>query len=169
MRRTRSLTAALAAMLLAAAPATALAHAELVSSRPAADSVLDTAPGEVVVSFDSELDPDTSSLQVLATDGTLIGEGGVDLDVAHRNVLRVSVSLPGDGEYRVTWAAGSIDGHVESGAFAFRIGAAPTMGVANTALPIPSPDLAAIGAVLLLLGAAVAIGLGVRGRRRSAR
>jgi methionine-rich copper-binding protein CopC len=155
MRRTRSLTAA--AMLLFALPATALAHAELVSSQPAASSVLETGPDEVAVTFDSELDPDASSLQVLAADGTVIGEGGVDLDVADRNVLRAPVSISRDGAYSVVWTAASIDGHVESGAFGFQVGTAPTSAVANTALPAPRPNPGVIGAFLLALSGAIVV------------
>jgi methionine-rich copper-binding protein CopC len=163
MRRIRSVTAA--AMLLVALPATALAHAELVSSRPAADSVLDTGPEEVVVTFDSELDPDASSLQVLAADGAVIAEGGVDLDVADRNVLRAEASISRDGAYSVVWTAASIDGHVESGEFGFQVGPPPTNGVANTALPAPVPNPGVIGALLLALSA----GIVVRRQRATAR
>ena len=155
MPRTRWLTPVFVALLLAAQPAAALAHAELVSSQPAADSVLDTAPEDVVVTFDSELDPDTSSLQVLGADGAVVADGGVDLDLPDRNVLRARVSIPRDGAYSVRWVAASIDGHLETGEFAFRVGTAPTPGVADTALPAPSPNLAVIGAILLALAGAI--------------
>ena len=156
MPRIRSLLAPLAALLIAALPAAALAHAELASSQPAADEMLDAPPREVVVTFDSELDPDTSEIKVVAADGTIVGEGGVDLDVADRNVLRAAVSITADGQYHVTWSAGSIDGHVGSGEFGFRVGSEPTADVANTALPLPKPDVAAMGACLLLLALALA-------------
>ena len=162
MRRTGSMTAA--AMLLFAIPATALAHAELVSSRPAADSVLDTGPDEVIVTFDSELDPDASSLQVLAADGTVVADGGVDLDVAERNVLRAAVSISRDGAYSVVWSAGSIDGHVESGQFGFQVGS-PPKAVADTALPAPPLNPAVIGAALLALSGAI-VGLRQRATAR---
>jgi methionine-rich copper-binding protein CopC len=163
--RPRFVLAPFAALLLAALPAAALAHAELVSSQPAADEVLDTPPSSVVVTFDSELDPDTSEIVVADADGTIVGEGGVDLDVADRNVLRAAASMTGDDEYHVTWSAGSIDGHVASGEFAFRVGPEPTAGVANTALPVPGSGTAAVGALLLL----VALALAVRELRRASR
>ncbi|HEU4864347.1 MAG TPA: copper resistance CopC family protein [Candidatus Limnocylindria bacterium] len=165
MPRPRFVLAPFAALLLAALPAAALAHAEVVSSQPAADEVLDTPPSSVVVTFDSELDPDTSEIVVADADGTIVGEGGVDLDVADRNVLRAAASMTGDGEYHVTWSAGSIDGHVGSGEFAFRVGPEPTAGVANTALPVPGSGTAAVGALLLL----VALALAVRELRRASR
>jgi methionine-rich copper-binding protein CopC len=154
-----------AALLLAALSTAALAHAELVSSQPAAGEVLDTPPSSVVVTFESELDPDTSEIEVADADGTIVGEGGVDLDVADRNVLRAAASMTGDGEYHVAWSAGSIDGHVGSGEFAFRVGPEPTAGVANTALPVPGSGTAAVGALLLL----VALALAVRELRRASR
>ena len=74
-------------------------------------------------------------IEVTDADGTLVGTGGVDLDIADRNVLSASVTITGDGEYHVTWSAGSIDGHLGSGEFAFRVGPEPTRDVADTALP----------------------------------
>jgi methionine-rich copper-binding protein CopC len=163
--RPRFVLAPFAALLLAALPAAALAHAEVVSSQPAADEVLDTPPSSVVVTFDSELDPDTSEIVVADADGTIVGEGGVDLDVADRNVLRAAASMTGDGEYHVTWSAGSIDGHVGYVEFAFRVCPEPTAGVAITALPVPGFGTAAVGALLLL----VALALAVRELRRASR
>lgn len=154
--RTRPSIAIVLALFLTAIPATALGHAELVGSRPASDAVLEAPPHEVVVSFDAELDPDTSHLEVAGSDGIVVGEGGVDLDVADRNVLRATVAIPGAGEYRVSWTAGSIDGHVETGAFTFRVDAAATAGVADTALPGPSPDGVLLGAILVAVAAALA-------------
>ena len=134
--------------------------------------MMDTEPGaspcrvpSVVVSFDSELDPDTSEIVVADADGSIVGEGGVDLDVADRNVLRAAVSMTRDGEYRVTWSAGSIDGHVGSGEFAFRVGPEPTAGVANTALPMRGSGTAAIGVLLL----SMALALAARELRRASR
>ena len=164
MRRTRWPTPVFVALLLAAQPAAALAHAALVSSQPAANSVLETAPEDVAVTFDSELDPDASSLQVLAADGAVVADGGVDLDVPDRNVLRAPVSIARDGAYTVRWVAASIDGHVETGEFAFRVGTAPTPGVADTALPVPSPNPAVIGAILVALAGAIVL----LGRRSTA-
>lgn len=156
MPRIRPIVATVAAVLLAALPAATLAHAELASSRPAADAVLQAPPSEVVLTFDSELDPDTSSLVVTDAAGDSVGEGGVDLDVADRNVLHAAVDIPDDGAYEVSWTAGSIDGHVESGTFAFRVGTP----VADTALPAPSTAPMLVGA--LLVGAAA---LAVAARR----
>lgn len=165
MPRPRFVLAPVAALLLAALSTAALAHAELVSSQPAAGEVLDTPPSSVVVTFESELDPDTSEIEVADADGTIVGEGGVDLDVADRNVLRAPVSMTGAGEYHVRWSAGSIDGHVGSGEFAFRVGPEPTADVADTALPVRASGTAAIGVLLLL----VALALAARELRRASR
>ena len=161
MPRTRSIIATAAGVLLAALPAATLAHAELTSSRPAADAVLETPPTEVVVTFVSELDPDTSALVVTDPADVPVGEGTVDLDVADRNVLVAAVNITGDGEYEVSWTAGSIDGHVESDTFVFRVG----MHTADTALPAPPSGGVVVGTLLLLMAAA----LGLRQRRRSER
>lgn len=159
MVRIRSIIATVAGFLLAALPAAALAHAERVSSQPAADTVLETPPTVVIVTFDSDLDPDTSDLVVTDAAGEPVGAGGVDLDVADRNVLAAAVNVTEEGEYEVSWTAGSIDGHVESGTFVFRVGARN----ADTALPAPSTGPILAGALLL----AVAVALSLRQWRMS--
>ena len=139
-----------AAALLASMPALALAHAELVSSQPAAAASLDEPPAELVVTFDGELDPDGSSLVAIGPGGAEVAAGGVDLEVAERNVLRAALRSDGQGEYVVSWVAASIDGHVEEGSFAFEVMADATPPSPDTALPRPAgPGPAA--AVLLAL------------------
>lgn len=118
MRHIRPLAVAgvLAASL--ALPAAAWAHAELVSSDPAAGESLDEAPTEVTLTFDGELDPE-SGFMVADAEGNEVGTGELDLDVAERNVLRGAVAITEPGVYTVAFTAISEDGHAEEGSFAF--------------------------------------------------
>ena len=146
----------LAAALLAV-PSTVLAHAELVTAEPAADAVLATAPDAVTITFDDELDADGSQLVVIGPGGADAGSGGVDLDVAERNVLTASLSTSADGEYTVEWTAQSADGHQERGGHTFRVGASMGTTAPDTALSRSMP-LAPIGAALVVVAAVVALG-----------
>lgn len=144
---------AVAGMLLAPIPVAA--HAELVSSSPAADAELETPPTEVVVVFDGELDPQVSELVVTDAGGAVVGGGEVDLQVAERNELRGAVDIDGPGTYTVSWTAAAADGHAEEGAFAFTVLDAEDSGESpDTALPRTGDiGLAAILGLLLVLAA----------------
>lgn len=107
------------ALVLGAVPAVAAAHVELESSSPAAGANLDAAPTEVTLTFDGELDPDGSSFTVVDHHGEEVGGGGVDLDVADRNVLTGPVTIGEPGVYTVEWTVLGVDGHEISGEFSF--------------------------------------------------
>ena len=167
----RILTAAATIAALLAVPAAVLGHVELVSSLPAVGENLDTAPTEVSVTFDDELDPDLSGFSVTDADGTEVGSGEVDLTVAGRNVLTGTVTITDPGIYTVSYSVVGIDGHPIEGTFSFGYNAdeqipPPTGGEEeenpDTALPRPPLPLTSIlGAVLLVVG-------GVLGARRLA-
>jgi methionine-rich copper-binding protein CopC len=158
-------------MSLLALPTVALAHVELISSSPAAGADLDTAPTEVTVTFDDELDPDKSSFTVTDADGKVVGTGEVDLTVADRNVMTGTVTITDPGVYTVGYTVAGVDGHVLGGAFSFGYNAveeipAPTGGEEDehpdTALPKPELPVTAVAGLLL-------IGLGtLLGARRAA-
>jgi methionine-rich copper-binding protein CopC len=165
MRRIRLVPITAAVTLLLTLPAAVSAHAELVSSDPAPGDRLDEAPSEVTVTFDGELAPESGFI-VTDADGHEVGAGGLDLDVAERNVLRGAVTITEPGVYTVAWTAVSDDDHPEEGSFTFGYDANPTATstAPNTALRRPVDDpLVRIGVVLLLLAATTA------GRRLAAR
>jgi methionine-rich copper-binding protein CopC len=147
-------TAALLAM-----PAVVLGHVELTDSSPAAGENLESAPTEVTLTFDDELDPSLSSFTVTDADGNEVGSGEVDLTVADRNVLRGSVTITNPGVYTVGYSVAGIDGHQIGGAFSFGydhddVIPEPTEEEhPDTALPSPGvPVTPVLGGILLLLG-----------------
>ena len=112
MRRpARLLLITLATVALLALPAVVSAHVELISSSPEAGANLDSAPTEVTVTFDDEVDPDHSSFTVTDADGNEVGSGEVDLTVADRNVLRGDVTISDPGVYTVNYTVAGVDGH----------------------------------------------------------
>ncbi len=122
MHRNSSLRVPVAAGLalaLATVPALALGHVALVSSDPEAGANLDTAPTEVTLTFDGELDPDGSGFTVADHHGDEVGSGELDLDVADRNVVTGPVTIDEPGVYTVEWAVLGTDGHEITGSFSF--------------------------------------------------
>jgi methionine-rich copper-binding protein CopC len=127
-------------------------HAKLISSEPAADSVLSTSPSEIRMVFSEELVFNTTA-QLFGEDGQPIETppGAIDLNDLDRKtfVLPISTTLP-NGTYTVKFTAASIDGHSEDGEFSFSIEAAaapaptaepataPTAAPEPTALPAPT-------------------------------
>lgn len=153
--------AAIASLLVIMSPGLALAHAELTNSDPAADAVLDTPPSEVVLTFGAELDPDGSSFSVTDADGVEVATGDVDLDVAERNVMRGDVAIVGSGHFAVEWTSVAIDGHTETGSFAFEV--AGDDEAPDTAMAAPSSS-GLLGLTFLLAATLVAAYL-LRSRR----
>jgi methionine-rich copper-binding protein CopC len=157
----RSLLASVSiAALLAALPAVAAAHAELESSTPEAGENLDTAPTEVTLTFDDELNPDGSSFSVVDADGHEVGSGEVDLTVADRNVMTGDVTISDPGIYTVEYTVVGDDGHSVSGTISFGYDADETIPepTPNTALTRPSlPLLPLVGWLLLAVAGVVGV------------
>ena len=172
MRRGRPSPAlVLAALLLAAVgcaaalPAAAAAHAALESSDPAADSSVPVSPRQIVLTFSEAPDAKLSLDRVLDARGaTVPGVSAPEAVPGEPTSLRVTPSKPlADGVYTVNWrAVSSVDGHVESGAFAFGVGQTPAPGSAVVVeLLHTSPwasALAAAGRWLLYAGLVLLIG-----------
>ena len=164
MRTTaRLLFITLTSAVLLAVPAMASAHVELVSSSPEAGAKVDSAPTEVTVTFDDELDPDHSTFAVADADGNEVGSGEVDLTVADRNVLRGEVSITDPGVYTVSYTVAGVDGHEIQGTFSFGFNTDEAIPDAtggehdegpDTALPSPLPMVGA-----LLIGLAALLGV----------
>ncbi len=145
-------------------PASAAAHAELTSTNPADGDELTGPPDEVVMTFGGELDPEGSGFVVTDANGTEVGTGAVDLEVAERNEMRGAVDITGPGEYTVSWTSAAADGHPEEGSFTFSVaapdespGSGETPDTAASASSVPSAPVV-IGWALLALG----VLLGVR-------
>jgi copper transport protein len=113
------LTAMLALVL---SPARADAHAELLSTEPAAGEHLATSPDQVVLHFSEAVNLGDDLVKVLDSSGDEVDAG----DPVHLDGERSSVALPlpklDDGGYVVSWRVISSDGHPVGGAFTFRVG-----------------------------------------------
>lgn len=132
MRRAARLIPIVVAASLAA-PAAALAHANLVDTQPKNRAVLPLAPARVVVRFDDAVR--------VAPGNAAVRNGGGSVLAGGPSVLGRSLVLPlrdelVDGDYSVRWSAVSDDGHTVQGVLAFSVGTgrpppAPTLRVTN--------------------------------------
>jgi len=107
--------AAGAGMLLAGA---AFGHAQLRSTRPAADARLQVAPTSLTLIFNENV---RLAVLTLSADGKDIP---VNLDRSTPAAREVTVALPAltAGKYQVGWSALSTDdGHVSKGTFSFAV------------------------------------------------
>lgn len=112
---------------------TAWAHdIKLVRSEPAAGSVIDQSPPQILTQFEEEVQPKVSSLQIVNEDGKAIDDGNVsklDLnDVDHATLILPLIQPLPNGNYYVRWRVTLLDGDVAVGQFGFTVGK-------NTPLP----------------------------------
>ena len=101
---------------------TASAHAELLSSFPANQQLLEEAPTEIALQFTEAVDPIDPGIRLLDADGNEVEIGAADQTAGSD---RMRASLPttlADGTYVVAWQGVSADSHRVRGSFTFSIG-----------------------------------------------
>ncbi|WP_410655394.1 copper resistance protein CopC [Amycolatopsis sp. lyj-112] len=98
----------------------AMAHSVLVSSDPAKDSSIASAPSVVSLMFNEPLDHSFSELTVLGPDGSSQWEGGVPV-VAGEKLSAPLRALGAAGVYTVKYRVVSADGHPVSGSVPFTL------------------------------------------------
>jgi copper transport protein len=142
---------------LAAAPLAA-AHARLLATEPPQGAVLDRAPARVSFTFDEGVRS--------AGDATLTGgklAEGLSAPQRLRSGGRVlDVELPAglaDGDYVVTWRVVSDDGHLETGALAFGVGAGTPAPAAVVGQKTQRDNLLTFARWIFLAGLLVAAGI----------
>ena len=130
-------TAALALAIGVIGMPSASGHASQTGSSPADGAILDTAPSEVEVTFDTPLMDIGAALVVRSADGTVISDAVPEVA---RNAIRVAVPTDAaPGTYTVAFRVVSQDGHPITSTYDYTVaGSAP----AETA-PAPPADTAA--------------------------
>ena len=102
------------------------AHAGLKSSQPAASSVLEKSPKEIVLKFAEQVEISFGSIRLFDANSNLIvlpaPNYGFTNDVVDAKTVRVNVPDLEPGSYLVIWRVVSVDSHPVQGAFGFQIG-----------------------------------------------
>jgi copper transport protein len=151
--------------LAIAAPASA--HAVLLRTSPAQNSVVATPPSDVVLTFSEPVTPVPDKVRLIGPDGTRMQAG--DVRVNGSDVLIPVDPKAARGTYLVNFRVVSSDGHPVAGAFTFSIGAPspggpPADSNATTSSGVPTVALAIVryigyGGLVLLVGAALVLGV----------
>jgi copper transport protein len=137
-----------AAAALALVPITAAAHAQRVSSNPAAGAILNSLPDAVDLLFSEAITPAGRGISVYGPDGRLASSGSAR---AQGNRLSVQLRDAGEGTYAVIWTVVATDTHPSRGELTFSVGHAspvnaPGFGGGNIGLASP------LGLILQALG-----------------
>ncbi|WP_457031712.1 copper resistance CopC/CopD family protein [Kitasatospora sp. P5_F3] len=126
IRRTVGALVALfaAVLMLFGGAGTAAAHAALVLTDPAQNSVVPSAPSAVTLTFSEGVTLSADSVRVLDPAGKQVDAGDTGRADGKGDTARVTLRTGlADGTYTVAWRAVSDDSHPVSGAFTFSIGA----------------------------------------------
>jgi len=99
----------------------AAAHAVLKASNPAPGAVLASAPAELALTFNENIEPAFSKVTVLAADGRNAAPGKATVDGANPALVRLTLPALAASEYTVKWAVAGRDGHRPTGEFKFTV------------------------------------------------
>ncbi|MBM2614253.1 copper resistance protein CopC [Actinoplanes sp. LDG1-06] len=160
MTRSRSvavIVAAVAAVAVLAPAAPASAHAQLLSSVPAAGAALPEAPSVVTLRFSEDLNPEFTTV-VLSNAAQQRIPAAPPVVAAATATVSVDGPLTA-GAYTVAYRVVSKDGHTVQGSYGFTVGPPPSAAAAPSAVAAVSNDSGGIPAGLLIslavLGAAL--------------
>jgi copper transport protein len=131
LRRLSVAGAVVVAVLVATAPA-ASAHAVLLSTDPAPQTTVKTAPSSVKLVFSEAVEVSFGAVRVFDVDANRVDTGSISRAQGNREVV-VPVRSLKDGTYTVTWRVVSADGHPVHGGFTFYVGAPSTISAKQVA------------------------------------
>jgi methionine-rich copper-binding protein CopC len=112
------------AALLACAhmfPATAWAHAMLVSASPAVGSIVAQAPAELVLRYSEALEARFSDVSVQDASGIRVDQGNPHPGPDGGTSLAIGLKKLPPGSYLVRWRVLSVDTHRTEGSFRFTV------------------------------------------------
>jgi len=129
----RRLAALLATTLVvvAAWAAPASAHAQLLSTTPAAGSVVRHSPPQVVLRFGEPVEIDFGSIRVFDAVGARVDLGGTHYASSDDSAVAIPLPHLADGAYVVAWRVISADSHPVHGAFVFSVGTSKGLAAAS--------------------------------------
>ncbi len=103
-------------------PALAAAHAHLLTARPAAGSIVATAPKTLDLAYSEAIEPALTNVIVTDKTGAHFETGVLRPDPADARNVSVGLKPLPRGTYTVTWRAVSTDTHKTQGNFHFTVG-----------------------------------------------
>ena len=121
-RSCRPVLVAIAALVALAVVPAAGAHARLITTEPANDTVLEQSPSSVLLRFDEPVENAFGAIRVYDARAQRVDSGKVERPSEKEARIELDRRLA-RGTYTATWRAVSADGHPVSGAFVFHVGA----------------------------------------------
>jgi copper resistance protein C len=100
----------------------ACAHAGVVKVEPGRKAVLGSSPSRIAITFSEPIEVGYASLAVFDASGREQPHGKIEVAGDDRKRLVLPVDALGPGAYTVKYRALSLDGHVVSGEYGFRVG-----------------------------------------------
>jgi methionine-rich copper-binding protein CopC len=98
------------------------AHPELQSAEPAAGAAMTTSPTQIRITFNENVIPKFSGVELKDQTGKMIATGKAATDPTDKKQLVVPVQEPlPPGDYKVEWHAVSDDTHRVTGSYSFSV------------------------------------------------
>jgi methionine-rich copper-binding protein CopC len=108
------------ALLMSAVTPLVFAHATVKQSIPAAGAQLDKAPPQIVLTFNENVEPAFSTIDVKDFSGKAVG-GKAFVDTSDPVLLKLDLPALASGSYQVSWVAVGPDGHRRKGSYSFTV------------------------------------------------
>lgn len=108
-------------LLLFAGTSPLQAHAFLKQAAPDVGSTVKSSPNEIRIQFTEAVEPAFSKIQVFDGAGKEVDKGDIRRDSSNPALLEIALPHLSPGTYKVAWRVISVDTHVTSGSYTFRI------------------------------------------------
>jgi copper resistance protein C len=102
-------------------PNAARGHAYPDHADPKVGATINTSPERVRIWFDSDLEPDFSTIMVHNAESTMVNNKDGRVNPSDATLLEVTVPRLPPGKYRVIWSVVARDGHHTTGDYTFSI------------------------------------------------
>ncbi|MDR2877386.1 MAG: copper homeostasis periplasmic binding protein CopC [Chromatiales bacterium] len=108
-------------LLFLLSPLAAMAHTHLERAAPKENAVLESAPGNITLSFSNRIEPKFSHIKVTNSEGKFVHDGDTSTSEDQRELSTKLIEGLGAGTYEVHWNVISDDGHRMRGDYSFSV------------------------------------------------
>lgn len=148
-----------AGIMLVATAAPAWAHAILNSGDPPLNGVSATAPAQLSLTFNENVEVSFGAIRVYTCSGARITTGAPRHSPGTDHTVVVNVPKLAPGVYLVSWHVISADSHPVSGSYSFRIGTGPPPTVNACATETNAASSTTVGVLFAIARTGVFVGL----------